>query len=491
MVEINSSPSHHRSYRSRASELPKGVIIEGVSDLPPNVVVSRLKHYFRALRTGPYAISMLRSKRGFHFQHEHASAILSNAPNNLFGKYKTFSISMYEPAPRVFVPFIPSNLTNDDLLRHIPGSFMVKRFERSKSGFVFLLSEESQAILIRDGVTIKSRILEFELPFRSYCTSCFSLDHDSGDCGKPRACISCGNPSDHDECKLQCAYCGDLSHTIKQCPKLRNDRVELHARDTEQLLSSIPDYDQLDDGDEDPVHLMSHHQIRVIDNSGLNDEQMDGMSYADIVNARKRKTRRKSKARKSKANAPRINNGDFNAEDLLNRIDQLERVVEKLTSTISKLTEFIEATKPPNPPKSRKRTDRSSNEDGHFSESVYFEKNLLSVKCNECGGDFFYDEIAHHAKSCEKLEIALEDLAVDSNNTIMAEDLDEIKEIPNPDLVDSHIYEDRPPQEPPRRKKSKGSNHMDLQQPSIVEALKSPKSRKKPARKSSQAEREQ
>ena len=307
----------------------------------------------------------------------------------------------------------------------------------------------------------------------------------------PRACISCGDPSDYAECKLQCPYCGDLSHTIKQCSKLRNDRIELHARDTERLLSSIPDYDQLNDGDEDPVHLMSHHQIRVIDNSGLNNEQMDGMSYADIVNSRKRKTPRKSKSRKLKARAPKINNGDVNAGDLLNRIDQLERVVEKLTNTISQLTEFIEATKPPTPPKSRKRTERSPDEDAQFSESVYFEKNLLSVKCNECGGDFFYDEIASHVKGCEKLEIALEDLAVDSNNPIMAEDFDEIKEVPMSDLSDSHVHEERPSQDPPRRKKSKGSNHMELQQTSIVEALQSPKSRKKPARKSSQAEREQ
>ena len=228
--DIDPSQDHNHKPSQRGKQTPKRppvqrILITGVDELSTSVIGSKLTRICPTLRSTRPTFSKTPSGSGIILSHPSAYSIIDlNLDDKLFGEGYRFKLSrMSNTPPTLFVRGIPKHLTNDDILDAIIGAYKVTRLRTIQSrAYIKFTNEETRALALRDGVTIRNSTLLFEIPLPQSCRRCFSQDHQY--CQEPPRCFRCVEDS-HTikdcENEMFCMLCSKTDHVTRACPKYR------------------------------------------------------------------------------------------------------------------------------------------------------------------------------------------------------------------------------------------------------------------------------
>ena len=213
--------SSRRRSRPTFSRPMKRVLLSGIDDVPHHVIMSKLARLNLGLERGQSTLKASPAGSGIILSHPEATKLLSaDIDDRLFGRQYRFSVeSVSRSSLTLFIPYIPPNLNNDDLLESLPGVYRVRRLPRNKSkAFVEVVSDEARALLLRDGVSVMNHPIVSEVPKPFACRSCLSTDHRS--CRR-KLCSRCLSPNhlSHD-CNAShpnCPMCKSTDHELSRC----------------------------------------------------------------------------------------------------------------------------------------------------------------------------------------------------------------------------------------------------------------------------------
>ena len=275
------------------------VVLHGVDHVNSSTISSVLGRLHPSFRRPLPTYRPTPSGHGIILTHPEANLLLDlDVPDDLFGSRTRFGVTpLSSSRSSLFVRNIPSDLTNDDLLVIIPGSFKVRRLRNSATkAFVDFTDDQSMALALRDGVTIKRTSLVFEVPNPSPCRVCLSRDHRRCE-GRP-VCYRCGSPDqlsrvcEQATCCLICGQEGD--HTTLKCPDLRQWQDQRREQETKRLLNLVPTVAEALSGVQDKAPTLSRRQQEMM-SKGL---ERGMKSYADVAASRLNTRRKRMKSRR-------------------------------------------------------------------------------------------------------------------------------------------------------------------------------------------------
>ena len=305
--------------------LPWGVVFTGVEGIPVHILDKCLKNADSLFRTGARLWTKLR-QGGVHFQHQHALSLLgADLPHDLFGRNHPFRVSRYT-GPFVATAFAPKMVSNEAILDAVVGCFRVRRWKNHSRGMTVLFSSErALAKAVRDGATIKGQIVEFEVARRRPCSRCMGLDHRV--CDQPKKCSRCCSEEHlRAECKAEepwCLHCQG-NHYSRRCPELKAELIRLQQKDTETLLSKIPSFRELKNGEcvDLPVAHLPPRQINMCKQKNVSEKDFKKRSFADVVSGKRKRRRKNKKKNKKKDKARQQQSQEQHAEARLVDVEE-------------------------------------------------------------------------------------------------------------------------------------------------------------------------
>lgn len=278
------------------------VLLRGIDHVPQNIIAARLARLSPKFARGPLNLSKAKSGLGFILSHPNSNWLLNaNIDDSMFGRQCRFTV---EPVPdhptTLFVRNIPSVFQNNDLLDALPGVYRIKRLpQRQSSAFVYIVSDEAAALLLRDGATICGTSMVFEVPKPHACRVCFSTSHRY--CARKRLCSKCKSQSHlASECKsdiITCPYCEE-NHRLNECKSYSSWQEEAQKVEECRLLSLVPSLQDALEADHQPLPILTKRQQTLFEAGRTTSEK----TYAEVVAAsmKKRAKKQESKVNKSK-----------------------------------------------------------------------------------------------------------------------------------------------------------------------------------------------
>ena len=293
-------PPRSDNQRRRPNRRMKRVMLCGIDDVPHQVIASRLARLRLGIERGRINLKPDQSGSGIILTHPQADKLLdANIDDRLFGTQRRFRVQkMRDTNLSLFVPSLPQNLTNNDLLEVLPGVYRIRRLKNQSKAFVSVVSDEARALLLRDGVMINNHPIVFEVPKPYACRSCFSTEHRS--CSK-KLCGTCQG-ADHlrDMCPRHdhptCGFCKAHDHTMAKCPGYQKWQEEGQQAELERLLGLIPSLEESLDDPRPPQQVLTRRQQKIFDEG----QSKSSMSYADIVTSRIARRHKKKKNKKQR-----------------------------------------------------------------------------------------------------------------------------------------------------------------------------------------------
>lgn len=291
-----------RPQRRRRSPVQR-VMLSGIDDVPHHVIISRLSRLGIGLEKGQITLKSSKVGTGIIMSHREASKLLEvDIDDKLFGRSYRFTVTPVDAQTlTLYVSRLPENLDNNDLLEAIPGVYRIRRLPRDQTkAFVHVINDEARALLLRDGVSVQSHPLVFEVPKPHVCRSCLSTEHRH--CTKKR-CTQCGSHNHLSAHCLEdtlCMFCDSNQHTIYRCPDYKKWQNNKQKEEEERLLALIPSFEEALE-DPRPIHpILTTRQQRIYDEG----HSKSGMSFADIVASRLTQ-RKKKQSKKTQHKKPK------------------------------------------------------------------------------------------------------------------------------------------------------------------------------------------
>lgn len=307
----NSQSRRRRHFRPRRRP-QKRVLLCGIDDIPHHVILSKLAKLNLGLERGPATLKASQGKTGIVLSHPDATKLLNaNITDQLFGRRYRFSVeSVSTTQLSLFIPYVPPNLTNNDLLEALPGVYRIRRLPKNKSkAFVQVVSDEARALLIRDGVSVRNQPIVFEVPKPHACRSCFSMDHRS--C-RQKHCSRCLSPnhlvSHCQSSRPTCPMCKSNDHDLSKCADYKDWQLQKQLEEESRLLSLIPSLEDSLQDPRPPQQVLTRRQQEIFEKG----QSKSNGSYADIVSSRiaQRHKKRKKKERPKTSESPEEKKSD-------------------------------------------------------------------------------------------------------------------------------------------------------------------------------------